>query len=342
MFDYQGYSTELLDRLCQPEYVFRGLCRWGYWVTEAYSFGRCLRLAAGGFPDWLPLYVYGVHGAAYGDCTHPHELNNDAGAMLVHNREAVLEYQAKSDKPCYLVTMPYVTYRRQMNIEPVSGARGTLSFPSHSTVDYKSVFDVEKYISDLKALPSEFQPVCVCLHMADIHRGLHRQFLKHGLPVYTAGHTEDLDFVVRLYYLLKHFKYTTSNHVGSYTYYSIEMGLPFSLYGEDGYLLNENDSLLAPGEIIKFDTSNFYGVDWSVYYKRQVAFFAGLKTEISPEQKQYVENGLGVGQGLSPKELNQVLWNCLKQRHPLKDIRRGLRNRLKYFFFRKPDRIEIS
>ena len=152
LFDYKGFSKETLANICNPDNAYRGLNKHVYKCSEMYSIGRCLRAYAD-YPSWMSLYVYASHGGVNRNAGFPHEVDNDAPAMLVYNEEARRNYRLKSDKPCYLVTMPYVWYRRQRGYHKLDSARGTLAYPYHSTDQLESHFDVLKYIEELKALP---------------------------------------------------------------------------------------------------------------------------------------------------------------------------------------------
>ncbi|MDL2226369.1 hypothetical protein LJB86_01775 [Deltaproteobacteria bacterium OttesenSCG-928-M10] len=321
MFDYQGYSEKKLLALCDARLAAGRPCQTPYWTSEHYSIGSFLREYAG-YPSWLPLYVYAQHGATNDPQIARHEIENDAEAMLVFNREALNNFKAVSDKPCHLVTMPYALHRRANNIIQSPTARGTLAFPCHSTMEIDVVFDLAAYVKELRALPDEFQPVSICLHRSDIVKGLYKNFMEQGFSVYTAGSPEGIFFGHKLYDLMRHFKYTTSNHVGSYTYYSVEMGIPFSLVGEDGQLINKSDPNIPVGPM---------DMAASKYYQEEQRVFAGIHTEISPAQKEFVEIVLGIDQGLTGQELRQVLTTAYQARggHYLKDAAKALKWQLK-------------
>lgn len=306
MFDYAGCAEDELVRLCDKKKADRGECRGAYWTSETYSMGRCLRDYAG-FPATHPLYVYCKHGVTLDPVAHPYEINTDAEAMLVFNGEQAARYRAASKTPCHVVAMPYVAYRRKRGIEPASDARGALVFPMHSTERTDVLLDFDHYVDQLIALPKEFHPVCVCLYMTDIHKGLHRHFMRRGIPVYTAGAAMDVRFCDRFYDILRRFKYTLSNHVGSYTAYSIEMGIPFSLYGNIG-LLRYNEE--AHGQ--KKGICDLHDNE----YERLARELIGdeLHLEITPNQKEYADRALGVGQGVSGEELNRILWDAYRTR----------------------------
>ncbi len=319
MFDYRGYTDEGLRRLCDQRRPFKGLYRRVYGPTEGYSFGRYYRDEAG-YPHTLPLYVYSQHGAVYHVAIPPHEIENDAEAMLVWSTDTLRAYQKVSDKPCYVVTCPYVSHRRRLGLVQAPEARGTLFFPAHSTKERVTDFNVDGYIAEMLALPDEFQPIAVSLHTYDVRRGFHRRYLEKGIPVYSAGDVIDTAFGDRFYETLRHFRYTMSNWPGSYAYYSIEMGIPFSLWGDDVAIKNYSH---LPGEPDMLSELPDFQIARPI--------FAGLNTEISPEQKEFVEFSLGVGVGISGEELGRIFWDAYRKRgRPVFDALTAARLRIKY------------
>ena len=184
---------------------------------------------------------------------------------------------------------------------PMIDAKGTIAFPAHSTPSIDDISDVEQYTKQLLELPEEFQPISVCLHMHDINKGRHHIFEKYNIPVYTAGNCYDDRFAKRFYGIIKNFRYATSNMVGSYLFYCIEMGIPFFIYGNKQVFINHRDPNIPKGLYDPY--AEFEG-------RRQVRdMFSGLFTKISPAQKEYVETTLGLKDGLSREKMAWVLYS---------------------------------
>lgn len=268
-----------------------------YWTTRVYSIGKYLREYSY-YPLWMPLCVYTDHGIRGSHIPFKHELESDAPTMLCHSPKTKMEWERFSSKPCFVMYSPFIFYRRKYNILPMINAKGTIAFPAHTTPSIDDISDIEIYIKQLLELPEEFQPISVCLHMCDINKGKHHIFKKYNIPIYTAGNNLDNRFAGRFYGIIKNFKYATSNMPGSYLYYCIEMGIPFSIYGNQVTFINRFDSNfpkgLMPGPQLN-----------RLVYK----LFSDLFTEISPEQKQYVEITLGLKDGLSRGEMCWVLYS---------------------------------
>jgi len=290
--------------LSEIEVVCRGPLRQTYiaapyWTAEVYSFGKYIREYCD-YPKWLPLCVFTDHGpGAWGD-VHKVELSSTAPMQLYHSPRATKRWRQLSNKPCFTLYSPAVYYRRSQHIQPVSTAIGTLIFPAHSTASVENASDIQQYIEELKALPHEFQPIAVCLHIHDINKGLHHVFLKHKIPVYTAGNNLDERFIERFYEILKQFKFASSNAIGSYVYYAIEMGIPFFIYGQPEEFVNNDDQNIPLGRYSPFELSHNYRLIYTM--------FAEPQTHISKLQKAFIESELGLFDGLNPQELKLKLF----------------------------------
>jgi hypothetical protein len=319
----KGLNEDEIRKLCnecKPSYS-----KWKYWTAELYSFGKYIR-KYGFFPQFLPIYIYTDHGpGAFTDGPSAYELESTAEVQFYHSTRMVENWKKSSaKKPCYVLYSPAVFYRRKNKIEKLNQAEGTISFPAHTTPSIEDVSNIEIYIEQLKNLPAQFQPVSVCLHMHDINKGQHKIFMKHNIPVYTAGNSADPRFIERFYDILKNFKYSTSNMIGSYAYYSVEMGIPFSVYGNPQKFINNDDPNITKGE---WNPYNEYE-----YYRKVYELFNDLNTEISIDQKDLVEKELGIYDGLSRFDMAKVLYKIYFKRGDLiKDFIDYLFNFLKEF-----------
>lgn len=296
-----GMSEKELLSLCDEKNLRGSGARWIYWTAEVYSFGKYIRDYAF-YPIFLPLAIYTDHGAGCVDYPYKHELESSAPVQFYHSPVSVEKWKEVSSKPCYVLYSPFVFYRRSRKIEKDINASGTIAFPAHTTLSIDDVSDIEEYIKQLKELPDDFQPVSVCLHPTDINKGQYKVFMDHNIPVYTAGHGCDMRFAERFYNILKNFKYSTSNIIGSYTYYSVEMGIPFSIYGANPKYINSSDPNVTMGEYDPYNELQSYKIMYDL--------FNGLNKEISTEQREIVERDLGLKDGLNRLEMSKVLYRA--------------------------------
>lgn len=303
-FDYSGMSYYEMVNLCSDKNSLSGYTEWKYWSSEIYSFGKYLRLY-GRYPKWLPLYVSMEHGITVvnPDYIPPHETNDNSYCFFMLSPKRIPFYKGKTEKPCFPLKSPFVYCRERNKFKQDLNAKGTLFFFSHSTSSIENRMDIEKLCAQLKGLPSQLQPVCICLHMHDINKNMQREFLKEKFPVYTAGNTSDIRFSERFYELIKHFKYTASNAIGSNTFYSVEMGIPFFFYGDPPDYYNLSDQNIPIGD---------YEIEKDKFYQEAVKLFTfkDFDIRITDEQKDFVSTLLGLKTGLSRSEVSKILWKA--------------------------------
>lgn len=269
-----------------------------YWTAEIYGFGKHIR-EYGFYPLELPLFINTDHGISLHEFPLKSELESSAPIQFYHSTRRVRDWKKVSEKPCYVMFSPFVFYRRNNNIKQAPDAKGTLAYPAHTTPLIDDHSDIELYIQQLKTLPEEYQPVSVCLHYHDINKGQHKLFLRHNIPVFTAGNPHDYRFTERFYEIIKNFKYTTSNLVMSCLFYSVEMDIPHFLYGNRPEYINKGDSNLKEG---KYEPDKM-----SKVLQYAINLFTGMPNHISSEQKGFVEKELGVNDGVSRMKMAFLL-----------------------------------
>jgi hypothetical protein len=287
-----------------------------HWEAEIYGFGKHIR-RYGFYPLRWPLYIFTDHsGPGTSDRFNYFEINNTASVVLLHIPCLVCKYKKQFRRRCYTLFSPFIFYRRQAKISRSGNAKGTLAFPAHSLPELHNTFDVSDYIATLKSLPSQFHPVCVSLHYHDINKGLHHEFLSKGVRVFSAGNPHDYKFTERFYNILKQFAYTTSNTVGAYAFYSVEMGIPFFLRGKPPQYNIGKESLLNH-EAYECAVSRD---ELALSYER---IFDDEVDSVRPEQKDIVERTLGLKDGVGRVQMSLILYSSLL----LKQLNR-LRTRL--------------
>ena len=251
------------------------------------------------FPSTLPLLCRYEHGWNPLPKPNPYDARTDQPIMLVWSRRRLEEWNEVSSIPAAIIGSPFVHYRNKMQIEKDIAANGTVAFPAHSTPQIDAVFDIDEYCKQLKSLPIEFHPITICLHAHDLERKKDEIYKKNGFNVVTAGPIWVLGFeyVQKFYDILRSHKYATSNQVGSYSFYAVEMGIPFFIFGEPANLDNSGDKLMPS----KYSYSDYPMGAFAT------KMFPGPTRVISEEQKKFVEEELGVHDCLSGIELRQLL-----------------------------------
>lgn len=223
-------------------------------------------------------------------------------AMLCWNARYKRSWDATCETPCFVIGSPYVHYRRAEGIVSNPDAHGTLAFPAHSTNEVRADFGIDEYCDLLKSLPQEFQPVTISLHYSDImYHGLDKEFARRGFNVVCTTANNKRPAYEAFYDVLRNFKYTTANEPGSYTFYAVEMGIPFFILGEPAVRDNSGganaDMKAGPVTIRDYE-----------YGKVAFAVFAGEPSAtISNRQREFVESELGIDDAAPTEEVRAFL-----------------------------------
>lgn len=297
-YSYQGFSVTQLEELCDKEHRQAGLCPPVYPLVEQYSQGRIYREYAR-FPMELPLYIYSDHGIHLSEQLRPDEKEQKAYAMFSYSRSRFpMLQQSLAPQPCYRIPHPLVWYRHEHGINLSAEAKGTICFPAHSVLGKLAIYDIADFCRQLKELPHDMQPVNVCLFMTDIHRGAHLKYLEQGIPVVTAGNVWDIRFVDRYYAILKQYQYAISNCIGAYTYYSVELGIPFSFLPTDCEYRSLENKHLPDERAEKKDVEKL---------------FLGLHKTITKQQKNYIAYAFDTKDCISREEMHEILVKAYAQ-----------------------------
>lgn len=295
-----------LQRLCNDHESRLKLVPSPFWTAEIYGFG--LQISKYGFyPYCLPLCIYTDHGPGYRDAIPIHEIESGAPTQLYHSQTSASLWQRVTAKKAYCLYSPFAFYRRRTGVSLAPDVKGTIAFPAHSTPSIDEVGGFAKYIEQLKQLPERYHPITICMHMHDIRKGTHMDFIREGFEVVTAGNTLDQRFIERFYEIISSHKYATSNTPGSYLYYCVEMGLPFFVYGDKPKYINHSDRNLAIGVYDTFGTGYTKEVYDLFYLPNPEAVFP----RISPQQKEFVESHMGIRDGIPRTKMALVLYWAL-------------------------------
>ena len=256
-----------------------------YFTYEAkeYGAGQIIREYSG-FPNFLTLPCHCEHGWTALDVPLKSDLLVNKLIMLVFSQRRKKIWK-KHNKIVYVFGAPLVRYRKMHNLKIKENALGTIAFPAHSTENVLSLYDANLYCDILKELPSKYQPVTVCLHWHDILQGYKGLFIDKGFNVVTAGDMYSSEFPKKFYDILTSYKYSTSNVVGSYAFYSVELGIPFFLIGPTARMCNNGRDLNVP--------QNYSICDFPSSQKAYKIFNKYPSDIITQEQRDYVDSEIG-------------------------------------------------
>lgn len=224
------FSQEDLEVICEQP-------RWHPFeyspVNRYYGHGDIIRRYAG-LPLGVPL-CFSVEHYVPLDPEKVHEFDFTPGlpAFFAVNQERANVYR-RLGKPRPIPAGATIHYAKevlegsgQWTAPQESERRGTLAFPHKSTRKRDRSFDFEAFADMLLRLPSEFQPVYVCLFWKDYEKGRDEPYRKRGIPVVSAGHINDGQFLFRLIDLCSRFRYACGNAPGSCYPLSVTCGCHF-------------------------------------------------------------------------------------------------------------------
>lgn len=303
---YAGYSDATLEKLSRLHGRSEaGLVPWLAWEPENSSFGRTLRHWTG-FPGWLPLCIGSDHGVHWGATCWPNEVSNPFGTFFTWNEKKSQKMQSLMGKDAYYVPHPWLKYRQDFYPTLPSDRRGTLVFYSHSNNTTTPVFNaLDEYMASLLALPEKFHPIVICLSFHDIRKGLHKKLRAYGIPLVTAGTTNSKYFVDRFYQLVRRFSYSCSPNIGSHTFYLLEAGVPFFLFGPPP------EYIIKGSKAVKDGTMNIadYGDDED---RTRLESFKILLQEpvdaVTDPQRAVATEYLGGSSPMTGRSVLRVLW----------------------------------
>ncbi|MBW4459619.1 MAG: FkbM family methyltransferase [Nodosilinea sp. WJT8-NPBG4] len=276
---------------------------------QCYGLGKWLRRDLT-LPEGLPLHIHMDHGVRISEAMTNCDLLATQPIFFTSAAQRD-EYGKQTGKRAYVSSSPFVACRTLNQIEPDADAKGTVAFPVHSTHLIDVVIDWEKYADDLLSLPTEYQPVTVCLYWKDLLAGRHTPFLKRGMAVVTTGHMADPDFATTFYSILRQHRYCSSNMVGSYTFYAVEMGIPFFIHGMPPVFNNHGHDHNRPTGTYTVDnlTDDREKRDF-LEFQRLFEMDVNAGVKVSARTRALCLSKLGIGQSDSKATLQRVVYQA--------------------------------
>jgi hypothetical protein len=81
----------------------------------------------------------------------------------------------------------------------------------------------------------KYHPISICLLFTDIEKKIHIKLRKYKIPLITAGHINNINFVDNFYKMISLFKYAAAPKtifIGSSFFYCIDFGMPYFFIGK--------------------------------------------------------------------------------------------------------------
>lgn len=269
--------------------------------NDYYGHASVLKRYAG-LPDWYAIKGVLEHGVVLSD--RMWDADRDAPLPVAFSPSAwrAEVVQRLSGKPAHPIGFGFLYAMRLVENAipfPAQNAKGTLAFPCHSTHTIQARYDCAEYAEMLANLPAEQQPVTVCLYWKNFEHQEQRFYKECGLPVVTAGHMFDRDFMLRLYDLLRRFRYATSNVVGTHILQAVAAGCRFFYAGHQNV-----DWSVPQAEQVNTDAGS-PAFQWRE--RESWRLFQSPVTEITAEQRAFVDELIGTQHVLAPAALRSLL-----------------------------------
>lgn len=252
------------------------------------------------FPRILSLPCHMEHGWTSLSLPLATDLTTDKQLMLVFSNRRKQAWREKSRIPVAVMGAPFVHYRRMRNHKIYEEATGTVAFPSHSCYGVETIIDLKKYCDELQKLPNAYQPITICLHIHDYRKEIIDVYMQQGFKVVTAGDQYSSSFPMKFYEILCSHKYATSNVIGSYAFYAVEMNIPFFIVGDIAVMNNYGNDPNVP--------KSYSIIDFPVGRVAQEMFSTGPTNHISEKQKQFVIEEMGMDICLSRNMMGILFW----------------------------------
>lgn len=251
------------------------------------------------YPRWLYL-PYNIHHGWY-TAILPRQKDlkkKTYPLMLVWNKRQKENWKKSSKISVESIGAPFIHYRRKKKISPSINATGTLALPAHSSKNTSAKYDIDLYCKMLKNLPDKYHPITICLHYYDYNTDLKKNYHNKGFKVVTAGHVHSSNFVDKFYDILKNNKYCTSNSIGTFVLYSVELGIPFFLFGPEAKILRKKGHYKVGEESVKQQAANLFN-----YPKSEIN--EGIR--IKENQREFVLKESGVEDCVDLKKLKYIM-----------------------------------
>jgi hypothetical protein len=302
-----GYSNEQLETLCHVHAFESRVLPWAMWESEHTSYGRAFRKAAR-YPGLFPLLFSCDHGVMHGARCWQNETDSPYPVFFTWLKKKSESMRRDFGKRSYHISHPWAHYRQERFANLPRSRSGTLVFFPHSNATTSHLLDLDQYAMDLKSLPAKCQPVVICLSFHDVLAGLHKKLRKHDIPLVTAGHGNSQRFIDRFYSLLFQFRYASSPNIGSHTFYIMESGVPFFLFGPYPKLEIKNSAFVDDGVY----GNEILGDEEDV---KRIAEFTQLMyertDEVTAEQRGYISHYLGLDSTVSRSKMSRIVWGEL-------------------------------
>lgn len=225
-----------------------------------------------------------------------------------------------------LVVGPYLAYtegllsKQEIEKERKRLGRNLLVFPMHSTHWIDVDYNIDNFITKIKALGKDFDSIRICMYWKDIQRGSYKPYQKAGFEIVCAGHIYEQNFIPRLKSIIQIADFTMSNQVGSQVGFSVYLNKPHYLIEDEFEHTDHLEALKSDTADRKIKGEN--GKNMEAIYSA----FSVFSDTITDSQREIVDKFWGISEIKAKDDLRELLLNMKENEHLDNKLVKGIPN----------------
>ncbi len=235
-------------------------------------------------PNWIPLDADIQHGWTAHDTIF--QIANKNRLQLVWSKRVADILFSKGFKRYYQIPNQFISFTKS-KFTRSNYSKGTLFFPQHTDEGWEAKYDLDILINVLKKLPEDCKPITICLYYYDYLNDKIKSRFERNFKVVTAGDISNPKFIEKFFNMMIDYDYCASDTIGTYTFYSVYMDIPFFLIDNHwGHISKESNQ-----EGMNRDD---YLKEFPEYKKAHDLFSVESPYIITDKQKEYVYKEMGL------------------------------------------------
>jgi hypothetical protein len=259
-----------------------------------------LILKRANLPSCTPLVPYYDHGWMLNDDVNLSIQDNPSNIHLTWNARIKKQHCFIKNKIFFITGSPFLFYKEDYEIKKKK-KKNLLFFFSHSTPKINQILNLDRLAEQLNSLPQALKPIDVCMHYYDLKK--YKYFFENnGFKVLSAGNVINNDYAKNFYEILSDYSHACSNTLGTYVLYSINLNIPFFLFGNEPTMDNYGNDKNSPRHYKLTDFKNAKIIS---------RLFSKINHKVTEDQKKMADFELGLYHRIGPKQLREVILKAL-------------------------------
>ena len=311
-------KTELEDKL-KLGITKYGFAPWVNWESERTGFGKLIRRMAF-YPSFLPLFVSSDHYVDHLIEYRENEYNFIGSAYLTWNLRKADLMRSQGLNAIHVLHPFLFWIRKQITFQ--NDRNGTLVFWPHSSQFVQVICNnLDEYFELLKNLPQEFHPIKFVVSSQDLSSSDERVQLQvkklfdGPYQVDSIGNIFDKNYYKSFYDQITRVRLVTSSMAGSQVFYSLSVGIPYWIAGDDLFSLYHK----VEGEFVPWNPIVDYPKQSDLNtYNWFMKELRNFNESISNELLEFVKTNMGFYATTTRISLaKEVWWSLIKHLYVL-------------------------